>query len=230
LKEKLLPLGTPGQITKLIEGESDRGIILILGAYLEEILGDIIRTSCTSDEIADHLLEFRQPAGDFSSKISLCLAFGFIHSSEAQALNTIRKIRNAAAHFNRNAKGFDVLFDADQTIDLVGNLSEVLNLGRPDRDQESVKGLFIIASRLLATKLMIRGILTRKAEAPLEIKELANYARETLQGTEAGKKIAELDAADLETKANFFKELSLDLRTQLEKSLSDKDSTKHKNA
>lgn len=83
-KEKWFLEDMPTKITELIEGESDRGAILILSAYLEELLGEVISASCISMQYAEKLMGYRQPAGDFSSKISLCVAQGHIHESDAQ--------------------------------------------------------------------------------------------------------------------------------------------------
>src|SRR6266704_198417 len=204
-KLPLLPLGMPKQITALIEGESDRGVILILSAYLEENLGDVIRNSCVSYEVAEKLLEYRQPAGDFSSKISLCLALGLIHETEAAALTSVRKIRNSAAHFDRTGKGFNVLFDSDTTIDLVGNLAEAMNLGRPPRNPDAVRELFVLCCRLLATKIMFRGIEVEPPKIPKTLKEVANKIREDAKGTEFGERLARLE--DM-VKNDQFDELS----------------------
>ena len=66
--------------------------------------------------------------------------------------------RNSAAHFDKKGRGFDVLFDSSQTMDLVGNLAEAMNLGRPEREREAVFAMFVIACRFLATKIMFRII------------------------------------------------------------------------
>lgn len=150
--------GLPAKITKLINSESDRGVILILSAYLEEICGDVIRASCVSGDEADKILDLRQPGGDFASKISIGTAFGLIHSSEAKALNIIRKVRNSAAHFDKSGSGFDVLFDADKTIDQVANLAEIMELSKPDRTKESVRESFIACSRSLAVQILFRAM------------------------------------------------------------------------
>ena len=119
--------GMPKEITSLSNSESDRGSILVLSAYLEEILASLISEVCISDDEANNLLEFRGPAGGFSLKISLCYALGLINAEEKDALGQIRKIRNAAAHFDRK-RGFDVLFTSDKTINHVSNLADSLNL------------------------------------------------------------------------------------------------------
>lgn len=204
-----LPLGTAAKITKLVEGESDRGTILILGAYLDEILSDVIRAACISDEKADQLLEFRQPAGDFSSRILLSTSLGLIHEDEAVGLTALRRIRNSAAHFDKKGKGFDVLFDSDQTIDQVGNLAEAMNLARPPRETAAVKEVFVISCRLLAAKILFRATQIEHPKSPPTIKEIASVIREKLKGTEAGERLTELEKTanegDFEALSDYFK-------------------------
>jgi hypothetical protein len=212
--------GMPARITKLVEGESDRGVILILAAYLDELLADLLRTACVSPEVAEDILDVRRPAGDFESRISLCLAFGLIHPTEATALQAVRKIRNSAAHFDKKGRGFDVLFDSDSTIDQVGNLLNAVNLALQSREAKSVKGMFVVSCRLLATRIMLRGVLTRRAEVPQTIKEGADQARARAQGTPAGKRIAAIDeltrSSDLDRIIEFLKAQAAELQSKLQ--------------
>lgn len=193
--------GMPKQITKLLKSESDRGVILILASYLEELLGFIVRESCVSDANADKMLQLRRPAGDFDSKILLCTAFAFIHYEEMQALRCIQKMRNRAAHFDRKGRGFDVLFNSDQTIDQVANLSETMNCKLPSRDREAVRATFILSARLLATKLFMRIAEATRPKAPQTLKEIANKIRIQMKDTPAGESIRY--AEDEAQKGNF---------------------------
>jgi hypothetical protein len=54
-------LGMPKKVTALVDNESDRGAILILAAYLEEILGLIVNAMCLSDEEGARIQEHRGP-------------------------------------------------------------------------------------------------------------------------------------------------------------------------
>ena len=213
--KKLVQLGLPKRITTLVDGESDRGAILILGAYLEELLGDLIRAACISDETADDLLELRRPAGDFDSRISICGALGLLHPAEAAGLQAVRRIRNGAAHFDKRGRGFDVLFDSDSTIDLVSNLAGAVSLVVESRERESVKSVFIVSARLLATRIMLRTVTTTRAVVPPTVKEYANEARERLNGTSQGEQIAAAEAAlragDFEKFSEFWNELGAKL-------------------
>ena len=166
--------GLPKELTSLLETESDRGAILILSTYLEEILGLIIITLSTSQKLADELLDVRGPAGSFSYKIQICETFGLISTDEAAALNSLRKIRNSAAHFDQKGRGFKVLFDSPQTQEQMKVFLEHLNLKLESRKPESIREIFVTAGRLLAAKLMIRGAMVIPATVPKSVKQLAS--------------------------------------------------------
>lgn len=218
--EKWFSTDMPVKITQLVEGESDRGAILILSAYLEELLGELVRAACISDVSADTLLAFRRPAGDFDSRISLCAAFGLIHKTEEAGLEAVRRIRNRAAHFDRKGHGFDVLFSSDQTIDQVADLAKAMNFGLTSREGEAVKGIFIVAARLLATKIMIRAIEVERPTPPRTVKEIANELRSKMKGTPAGERARQFEElirkGDIEAASSYFKELAARLRSHLE--------------
>jgi hypothetical protein len=220
VNQRLLAPGLPARITKLVESESDRGAILILGAYLEELLGDLIQASCISDAAAADLLELRRPAGDFDSRIAVCGAFGLLHPTEVAALQAVRRIRNSAAHFDKKGRGFDVLFDSDSTIDLVKNLAEAVNLVVESREREPVKQLFIVSTRLLATKIMLRAAVAERPAVPPTVKEFANAARERFRNTPQGKQLEEMEEAvrngDMEKISAFWKDLGVKLQARVD--------------
>lgn len=184
----MIEIGISKKITELIEGESERGLILILAAYLEEILGFIIRSKCLP-KVADTILELRRPAGDFDSRILLCEAFGLIDITEASCLQSIRKIRNSAAHFDRKGGGFNVLFDSDSTIDQVKNMHRVMFSDELDsRDPEIIKDFFVAICRALAARLYFRSFeaSVTKIIAPKSFKARANEIRAELKNTSQG--------------------------------------------
>ena len=182
-------LGLPEQISELLASESDRSVILILAAYLEELLGLIVRGACVSDADAEMLLQLRRPAGDFNSKILLCTAFALIHHEEARAMKFVQNMRNHAAHFDRKGRGFDVLFDSVQTIDRVAHLAEAMNFKLVSRDPDSVRATFIISARLLSTRLAIRIAEVIRPKPPQTFKKAANELRAKMGDTPTGELI-----------------------------------------
>ncbi|SPE50933.1 hypothetical protein SBV1_1240036 [Verrucomicrobia bacterium] len=186
--------GMPKKITQLLAAESDRGVILILSAYLEELLGLVIRANCVSDPSADNLFDCRRPAGDFDSKIVLCSAFALISQDESRALNEMRKVRNRAAHFDRKGgRGFDVLFDSPQTAEQVVRLLGVLNLGLRSRDRAGIRDAFILSGRMIAIRLWIRLLESRRPMPVKTLKEQANIFRDQMKDTPVGRIIAEAE-------------------------------------
>ena len=111
--------------------------------------------------------------------ILLYTALALIHPQEEAALRTIQNIRNRAAHFDRKGRGFDVLFDSQQTADQVDHLAKVLNCELESRDLEAVRSTFIVSARLLASKVLIRLLDVRRPSPLRTIKEVANEIRET---------------------------------------------------
>jgi hypothetical protein len=143
-----------------IRKESDRGTILILAAFLDELLGEIIRAFATnknSDENLDEFLKYGGPAGEFSSRINICRTFGFIGIEEVQALHHVRKIRNYAAHFDRKGgRGFDVLFDSAKTINLVDALATAMKFKLVSKTPDCVRTSFVSLTRVLSLALAFR--------------------------------------------------------------------------
>jgi len=215
-------LGMPKKITKLVDNESARGKILILTAYLDELLSELVYYSTVNEKAAKKLLDYKGPAGDFDSKITLCAAFALLHEDEEKALNAIRKIRNKAAHFDKKGQGFDVLFDAEKTYGQVVNLGAALNLGRPSREPEEVEDFFVMSCRMLAMKLMIRGMEVTRPEPKKTVKEVANSIRENLKGTKRGAYLTEIEEnmkkGDLKGIGDFFKGMEEAFKEKLENS------------
>ena len=78
--------------------QDDRSCVIMIAARLEFLLRQAIEK---------RLLEGRSKRKDgldrlpFASCVSLCFRLGLIHRTHADALDALRKIRNAAAHFDK---------------------------------------------------------------------------------------------------------------------------------
>ena len=84
--------------------ESDRGVALLGAAYLDTALTTLLAASLAGGRVvADKLLNSpNAPLGTFSSRIAMAYGLGHIGPHYFNALEAIREIRNAFAHFRRN--------------------------------------------------------------------------------------------------------------------------------
>lgn len=171
-------LSIPERITALLEKESDRGAILILATYIEEILGILVAAACMSDALADNILKHGQPAGTFDARMMLAQAFGMIHEEDVKGLRIIQKIRNKAAHFDRSGRGFDVLFDSPSTADQVVELSALFYEKLTDRNPLAVRLSFIESARNVANRLLMRR---QDIKRPTAVKSTQELIAEALE-------------------------------------------------
>lgn len=100
--------------------ESDRGLALIGGAFLDEKLAATLAAFFASDSPA--LLHGKNaPLGSFSARIETCYALGLIEESERNECDYIRRIRNEFAH-----KLVGTSFKQQRIVDLCKNLKSPL--------------------------------------------------------------------------------------------------------
>ncbi len=92
--------------------ESDRGVVLISAALIDETLGEIIRKKLVSSKNNnDELFEIPYaPLKSFSAKINFSYRLGLINKKTHSVFHQIRDIRNKFAH------GFLPISFEDQTI------------------------------------------------------------------------------------------------------------------
>jgi DNA-binding MltR family transcriptional regulator len=179
-KKKNAPLSLEGdsadQVNELLYKESDRGSILVLGAWLDELLGELLRRQlghhqATVDKLFDG---YTSPLGTFSARINMAHALGCIAEDEWKALDKIRELRNAAAHFehSKKARGFILGFTDESVTAQVKSIS-ILN----DRIISAVvtenpgRVLFLMAGGILVGRLMARI----KGAQPFEARTTTNW-------------------------------------------------------
>lgn len=91
--------GDINQLTKTLQDQDERGLILSLSAFAEDTLGSLLKAFMISSEAASQLVEgFNAPLGTFSARIKSTYAFGLISKNQFQDLERLRKIRNEFAH------------------------------------------------------------------------------------------------------------------------------------
>lgn len=87
-----------------LEGESDRGVIILLSTQLEDVILFRIKRSLTgfTTEDADGFFGSEGPCGSFAAKIKLAKGIGIINAATQAHLEMVRHMRNACAHAPSN--------------------------------------------------------------------------------------------------------------------------------
>lgn len=150
---------------KEFQSETDRGTILVGGAYLDDLLASLLRAFFVDDpKVVNGLITIDGPLGTFSNRIDLTYCLGLIRSDQYKDLHTCRKIRNLCAHSHSR-----ISFDEQPIIDLCRNLNQI-QIIEQFRDQMSSAEQELLIDRFqtnrqkfvgnivhLAMGLMIRG-------------------------------------------------------------------------
>jgi DNA-binding MltR family transcriptional regulator len=94
---------------KELDGESDRGLVLVSAAMLEENLELLLRSVMradkkTANEVLPDLFRSDGPLGSFAGKTKVAYAMALIDQLMYRDLNRIRAIRNEFAHSYAEAK------------------------------------------------------------------------------------------------------------------------------
>lgn len=86
-------------LKKGLSSETDRGCVLMIVAYLDELLNEFISALFVNDvKVQKEFLRPDGPVGTFSSRINLCYLLGQISAMERRELHLLRRIRNEFAH------------------------------------------------------------------------------------------------------------------------------------
>jgi DNA-binding MltR family transcriptional regulator len=138
-----------------LEHESDRGVILIIGAMLDELLAELLKNVLDPAVSGKLLNGSTAPLGSFSARAKMAFAIGVIDDQDFKDIEVIRKVRNAAAHFDVK-QGFDTGFKSQSVIGLCGNLSQdMLNTGASARER------FIFAAKTTCGSIMSHVIIAQ---------------------------------------------------------------------
>lgn len=78
---------------------SERSIAIVGATFLEMVLDHILLAFLPEDEKeVTKLMDYNQPLGNFSNKITMCYCLGLIDKTIKEDLTLVRKIRNKFAH------------------------------------------------------------------------------------------------------------------------------------
>lgn len=112
-----------GILLNNIFDESGRGAILIATSHVEDHLTKLIEVTLPKGISNNHknkLLKYPGPLSSFSAKIELAYVFRLINKNLYDSLNSLRKIRNDAAH---NPSKFE-LHELNERLKSVYNLGD----------------------------------------------------------------------------------------------------------
>lgn len=109
-----------------IETQSDRGAAILLASWLEEELGDCLRSKFI-DSQKNNLQVFNAngPLSTFSSKIELSYLMGFISEKNYKNLKKIKNIRNDFAHSVLDKHLNSMSFESDSIKDRCYSLDSI---------------------------------------------------------------------------------------------------------
>lgn len=87
-------------IGEMLANESDRGVVIILGSFIEDALLDRILEAFPPMSAArrKNLVRSGGPLNSFSARVNLGLALGVLTDEDAAMLDVIKAMRNACAH------------------------------------------------------------------------------------------------------------------------------------
>src|SRR5699024_12760170 len=106
------------EFDKEIESNSDRGLVLICGSILDDILKDLLESYLVENNKSDkEIFNFGKPLGNLDAKITMSFYLGLITENERSNLSFIRNLRNRFAH-----EIFDVSFTHNTIENICSNL------------------------------------------------------------------------------------------------------------
>lgn len=161
-------------ITQMKE-ENDRAVVIMGAANVDSLLKSLLERSMLPrlNRKSDELLDGDSPLSSFSAKIKTCYRIALIDREFAQALHTLRKIRNDFAH---RIKGCDLNSPphSDQVDHLINYFkdSPILQTLRPffPGDQSNSRDFRIVLSFICALlEMKIKHIPKRIKANPISI-------------------------------------------------------------
>jgi len=161
-----LPFGD--ELAEMLFRESDRGLVIILGSWIEDSLLDKISEKLVPmNQTERKAFIERGPLRDFHARILMARALGILSEADKAVLETIKAMRNACAHCRR-----DISF---QTPELRAVLVSMLSDNDRRIVEASPKSAFVPKAAFITVCSFVLGIVRGETvdEASARIK-LAN--------------------------------------------------------
>lgn len=91
--------GGINQLMGTLKDLDERGLILVLAAFAEDSLGELLKAFMLPNKASEKLIQgFNAPLGTFSSRIQAAYALGLVTTEQFEDLEHLRKIRNEFSH------------------------------------------------------------------------------------------------------------------------------------
>lgn len=130
--------------------ESERAAAVLGGAFLDDLLGELISESIVEGGPVEDLLGRARPLSSFGARITAAECLGLLTSDEARDLDLVRRIRNRFAH-RTHGLAFETPEIADRCRDFYCNRAQFeASDGLRENYPESPRPLFNLAVALLA--------------------------------------------------------------------------------
>ncbi len=129
-----------------LKKESDRGMVLITAALMDDLLEQCIRSFLIDHRRTDQLVaNFNGPLGSLGARILAAFSLGILSESEYQDCERVRKVRNSFAH------GASCSFKNEKVNDICWNFSYFANIKDGD-----ARGNYLASSLALLLALSTR--------------------------------------------------------------------------
>jgi DNA-binding MltR family transcriptional regulator len=125
---------------------SARGAVMIVGAIIDDILADAIRSKLVNTDKDEELFGVERPLGTFGARLKLAYALGLVSKKMYHDMDNLRKIRNAFAHGLRH-----LTFDTPEIATLVRGMHCAKDL--KGYETASVRRIFIDATETMSLYL-----------------------------------------------------------------------------
>lgn len=163
--------------------ESDRAVVIICGALIEDMLTErVIRAMPSGDEMRKDLTRPGAPLNSFAATTAIALAMGLIDEGTGELLEVLKAMRNACAHSRK-----DIDFATPELKEALKLLlgGDTLKLAESTNNRMGLRFLFINVISYLQN--LVRGLTPRQAsERAEEVFELAWKAITSGDETDSG--------------------------------------------
>ena len=166
------------------ETETDRGLALVMAAYFDDLLDELLRRSLIDDNaVVKRLLDSDRAVSTFSARIDLAYAMGLITKGLYKTLHQIREIRNHFAHVG-GARDFNDTGMKDRC-DALHALDPTLAKMTSPADHSKMKFIAAVSLALMEFQVWIRrathAVVREMRDASEENEEQGEETRESPQ-------------------------------------------------